>query len=215
MVPNRPSCPPRPSWSREHRPAGAVLYSAVSTDGQVAQLVEHVTENHGVGGSIPSLATSRNIQQQKDLGSSPNTGHWCRHAPLCTPGVSARQIQSASGRRRRTRRANVMVITGERNRCRLVVAIALAAAWWFAHERPPWGDETPFLHDARDELPKCGGQGQEVGEPRSTRQPSCQASRLWNDDDDLRRRFTLTVGVRRHQPHVVRARSNPIGQETR
>ena len=24
--------------------------------GQVAQLVEHVTENHGVGGSIPSLA---------------------------------------------------------------------------------------------------------------------------------------------------------------
>ena len=29
------------------------------TDGQVAQLVEHVTENHGVGGSIPSLATSK------------------------------------------------------------------------------------------------------------------------------------------------------------
>ncbi len=26
--------------------------------GQVAQLVEHVTENHGVGGSIPSLATT-------------------------------------------------------------------------------------------------------------------------------------------------------------
>jgi hypothetical protein len=25
--------------------------------GQVAQLVEHMTENHGVGGSIPSLAT--------------------------------------------------------------------------------------------------------------------------------------------------------------
>ena len=24
---------------------------------QVAQLVEHVTENHGVGGSIPSLGT--------------------------------------------------------------------------------------------------------------------------------------------------------------
>ena len=31
----------------------------VPTDGQVAQLVEHVTENHGVGGSIPSLATNR------------------------------------------------------------------------------------------------------------------------------------------------------------
>ena len=26
--------------------------------GQVAQLVEHVTENHGVAGSIPALATS-------------------------------------------------------------------------------------------------------------------------------------------------------------
>ena len=26
--------------------------------GQVAQLVEHLTENQGVGGSIPSLATS-------------------------------------------------------------------------------------------------------------------------------------------------------------
>ena len=25
---------------------------------QVAQLVEHVTENHGVGGSIPSLGTT-------------------------------------------------------------------------------------------------------------------------------------------------------------
>jgi hypothetical protein len=25
---------------------------------QVAQLVEHVTENHGVGGSIPPLGTS-------------------------------------------------------------------------------------------------------------------------------------------------------------
>ena len=25
---------------------------------QVAQLVEHVTENHGVGGSIPSLGTN-------------------------------------------------------------------------------------------------------------------------------------------------------------
>ncbi len=27
-------------------------------EGQVAQLVEHMTENHGVGGSIPSLATT-------------------------------------------------------------------------------------------------------------------------------------------------------------
>ena len=28
-----------------------------SQNGQVAQLVEHVTENHGVAGSIPALAT--------------------------------------------------------------------------------------------------------------------------------------------------------------
>src|SRR5262245_52362088 len=42
-----------------------VLYSGVSAipktrhRGQVAQSVEHMTENHGVGGSIPSLATTR------------------------------------------------------------------------------------------------------------------------------------------------------------
>ena len=39
---------PRPRPER----ARAVLFWR----GQVAQLVEHVTENHGVGGSIPSLA---------------------------------------------------------------------------------------------------------------------------------------------------------------
>ena len=33
--------------------------SAAISVGQVAQLVEHMTENHGVGGSIPSLATTR------------------------------------------------------------------------------------------------------------------------------------------------------------
>ena len=34
------------------------LYSRALRDGaQVAQLVEHVTENHGVGGSIPPLGT--------------------------------------------------------------------------------------------------------------------------------------------------------------
>ena len=35
----------------------ASITAAISV-GQVAQLVEHMTENHGVGGSIPSLATS-------------------------------------------------------------------------------------------------------------------------------------------------------------
>ena len=29
---------------------------------QVAQLVEHVTENHGVGGSIPPLGTMTNVE---------------------------------------------------------------------------------------------------------------------------------------------------------
>ena len=33
-------------------------FPAPAIYGQVAQLVEHVTENHGVGGSIPSLAIS-------------------------------------------------------------------------------------------------------------------------------------------------------------
>jgi hypothetical protein len=41
-----------------------MLYSGFCTcvftrgRGQVAQLVEHVTENHGVAGSIPALATN-------------------------------------------------------------------------------------------------------------------------------------------------------------
>ena len=44
---------PRP----EKGPGGFVL------KGQVAQLVEHVTENHGVGGSIPSLAISLGLRR--------------------------------------------------------------------------------------------------------------------------------------------------------
>ena len=31
-------------------------------DGQVAQLVEHTTENRGVGGSIPSLAIESSVR---------------------------------------------------------------------------------------------------------------------------------------------------------
>jgi hypothetical protein len=41
-------------------PAGPAIIgnsAARDFDGQVAQLVEHVTENHGVAGSIPALAT--------------------------------------------------------------------------------------------------------------------------------------------------------------
>src|SRR5882724_10935041 len=38
-------------------PASRAL-TGLSAAAQVAQLVEHVTENHGVGGSIPPLGTS-------------------------------------------------------------------------------------------------------------------------------------------------------------
>ncbi len=37
--------------------------ASIDEDGaQVAQLVEHVTENHGVGGSIPPLGTKSNLR---------------------------------------------------------------------------------------------------------------------------------------------------------
>jgi hypothetical protein len=38
-------------------PPGAFIRSCAPPKAQVAQLVEHVTENHGVGGSIPPLGT--------------------------------------------------------------------------------------------------------------------------------------------------------------
>src|SRR6185503_8259396 len=44
------------SWARVR-----ASFSAAISVGQVAQLVEHMTENHDVGGSIPSLATNRLI----------------------------------------------------------------------------------------------------------------------------------------------------------
>ena len=47
--------PFRTGWTA----SGTGLYRRASQGfrAQVAQLVEHVTENHGVGGSIPSLGT--------------------------------------------------------------------------------------------------------------------------------------------------------------
>ena len=33
-------------------------FFTITSSAEVAQLVEHVTENHGVGGSIPSLGTT-------------------------------------------------------------------------------------------------------------------------------------------------------------
>jgi hypothetical protein len=49
----------RRRWPRQlDAPGGRLLETAAHA--QVAQLVEHVTENHGVGGSIPPLGTSIN-----------------------------------------------------------------------------------------------------------------------------------------------------------
>ena len=50
------------SWTEENRASitrNALLRPAARAGpgAQVAQLVEHVTENHGVGGSIPPLGT--------------------------------------------------------------------------------------------------------------------------------------------------------------
>jgi hypothetical protein len=38
---------------------GSYVLETSRSSGQVAQLVEHVTENHGVAGSIPALGTNR------------------------------------------------------------------------------------------------------------------------------------------------------------
>ena len=49
------------SWTGQKRafitPALSLILALREVGAQVAQLVEHVTENHGVGGSIPSLGT--------------------------------------------------------------------------------------------------------------------------------------------------------------
>ena len=45
------------------------VLSSAGFGAEVAQLVEHVTENHGVGGSIPSLGTT--LAQSNDLGAQP------------------------------------------------------------------------------------------------------------------------------------------------
>jgi hypothetical protein len=71
---------------RSHPAAGAILDSARPSlynppfacggsavrGAQVAQLVEHVTENHGVGGSIPPLGTNE-IKRLAQSGRSQNT----------------------------------------------------------------------------------------------------------------------------------------------
>ena len=51
----------RPFWTvpgqASINPGALLLASHLRAGAQVAQLVEHVTENHGVGGSIPPLGT--------------------------------------------------------------------------------------------------------------------------------------------------------------
>ena len=53
---------PAPFWTARQAasitPALAYARRPAGLGAQVAQLVEHVTENHGVGGSIPPLGTS-------------------------------------------------------------------------------------------------------------------------------------------------------------
>jgi hypothetical protein len=65
MMPDRPAeaAPVRhgPFWTAPdrasiNRPSRA---APMPCGAQVAQLVEHVTENHGVGGSIPPLGTTK------------------------------------------------------------------------------------------------------------------------------------------------------------
>src|SRR5882762_9502357 len=51
------------SWTGQKRasitPALSLILALREVGAQVAQLVEHVTENHGVGGSIPPLGTTK------------------------------------------------------------------------------------------------------------------------------------------------------------
>ena len=60
---------------------------AAGGDAQVAQLVEHATENRSVGGSIPPLGTTlrlkatRGAAAQPGIGRSATTGH-SRHAHM-------------------------------------------------------------------------------------------------------------------------------------
>src|SRR6476659_127809 len=60
----------------------SVLPAVCSVSGQVAQLVEHMTENHGVGGSIPSLATSlRSLQSCGATAGKPMSCEGCPPQP--------------------------------------------------------------------------------------------------------------------------------------
>jgi hypothetical protein len=73
-------------WTGEKRasitPALSLILALREVGAQVAQLVEHVTENHGVGGSIPPLGTRTFVPSrypQSVRGS----------VPVCAPHVRA------------------------------------------------------------------------------------------------------------------------------
>ena len=51
---------------------------AIGPGAQVAQLVEHVTENHGVAGSIPALGTTLRSQMFADVQNSNEIGNLAR-----------------------------------------------------------------------------------------------------------------------------------------
>ena len=55
---------PRPRWTSRGADAYKPPLRREAPAAQVAQLVEHVTENHGVGGSIPPLGTIRIVPPQ-------------------------------------------------------------------------------------------------------------------------------------------------------
>ena len=68
---------------------------ARATEGQVAQLVEHTTENRSVGGSIPSLAT--NIDSLARIGGSLSSQLWRR--PRCVAKSKPDCISSQPSRK--------------------------------------------------------------------------------------------------------------------
>jgi hypothetical protein len=55
---------------------------------QVAQLVEHATENRSVGGSIPPLGTSKNLALSTDYWETPESVNW-RSCVGGTPGAQS------------------------------------------------------------------------------------------------------------------------------
>src|SRR5690606_33669689 len=73
----RTRCPPKKAttgtFDRLDKPSPP-LYKARRSWAQVAQLVEHATENRSVGGSTPSLGTISSFSHQMNRGLRPRSG---------------------------------------------------------------------------------------------------------------------------------------------